>query len=278
MNKKKVKNKYEDNSLSNNNLFNDNIILELNNNNNNLYQNIIITTDSRESKWWRNINKNEGLYLINFNIIYNYESGISTLIYKYIKYNNMFDKFIISYINEIQSKSVFMDWDSNNFIFIIDKILNSYNTWDKEYYKLFINNNEDIENIPLNLIEYLLIISEDGPKYFDINNMINFINYLYQKDNQKILEYYENRNMPYKYSDVYPKNIDNKIISNFIFLVKDIKSLVDKFINININEGPQKWRGQCDLISNNLLMIDKSFRKSMYNHYKKHYNIYNSKI
>ncbi len=70
--------------------------------------------------------------------------------------------------------------------------------------------------------------------------MINFINYLYQKDNQKILEYYENRNMPYKYSDVYPKNIDNKIISNFIFLVKDIKSLVDKFINININEGPQK--------------------------------------
>jgi hypothetical protein len=82
------------------------------------------------------------------------------------------------------------------------------------------------------------MLSKDGPKYLDICNMINFINYLYKKDNNKIFKFYLNSNYQYNEFSGIPDN--NNIIFNFLFLVNNITNLKNKLINLNINEGPQK--------------------------------------
>jgi hypothetical protein len=64
------------------------------------------------------------------------------------------------------------------------------------------------------------------------------------------------------------ENIYN-ILSRFIFLVEDLDKMtyyIENKLKLKVNQGPQKFRGQCSYISHILFSIDKAFRNSMYNH------------
>ena len=49
-----------------------------------------------------------------------------------------------------------------------------------------------------------------------------------------------------------------------MFLIKDLKSLLVKLKDLNVNAGPQSERGKCSLLDANLSRFDESFRETMY--------------
>ncbi len=75
------------------------------------------------------------------------------------------------------------------------------------------------------------------------------------------------------------KDLDNEanikplsIINGCLFVVEDIKKLVESIrkYNYNINTGPQPLRGQVNSINNSLSILDMEYRKSLYNHNNYH--------
>ena len=70
-----------------------------------------------------------------------------------------------------------------------------------------------------------------------------------------------------KYENVY------NMLSRFIFIVGDLDKMENSLENklkLKVNQGPQKFRGQCSYISHILFSIDKAFRESMCNHNRIH--------
>lgn len=55
----------------------------------------------------------------------------------------------------------------------------------------------------------------------------------------------------------------NNIVFRFIFLVKDLKSLLRKLEDLNVNAGVQSLRAELNLRQHNLSLFDRGFRNSL---------------
>jgi hypothetical protein len=117
----------------------------------------------------------------------------------------------------------------------------------------------------------------NGPKYLNVKNMAVLLEKLYKGDLDVLFEElyvneYEKEPAYKKYLNIEDAKVNlrlkhNKnIIFNFVFLIKDLDSLLNNLKHLNVNEGPQKDRGKCNFLNSNLIHIDNAFRNSMYLH------------
>lgn len=231
--------------------------------------------------------KQDGLYLVNFNLIYKrmQENTVScqvfskmpyTLIYKYLNYNTMFSELLVSYIEEVSKYNINMH-NLNNTVFVIDESFKEYSKWDIDSIdEQYFNNKYNYNRHKYNIIKYILLLSRNkGPMYLNIDNIVKLLLLLYNRCNKDIIDFYLKNNIKDKFlRDKLNKGLLNlsgkhneNIIFNFVFLIKDLNSLLSQLKSLNVNGGPQKWRAECDYISSNLSIIDECFRSSMYNHY-----------
>lgn len=144
----------------------------------------------------------------------------------------------------------------NTTIFVIDeefKEFSKLNGSEQDYFysenfeSLFINN-----KVKINQVEYLWLLSSFGPMYLNTDVMYELIDCLFKGFNNKIINFYNINN--FCHVDDYIKNLfkegkykfniydkfNNNIIFNFVFLVKDLDSLLNKLKDKKVNGGPQK--------------------------------------
>ena len=118
--------------------------------------------------------------------------------------------------------------------------------------------------------------------FLDVENISNLLHKLYKGDLEYVVKLYwyinyikngENKDVAALVKalkrgggiqfDLYKRH-NKKIILNFMFLIKDLKSLLVKLKDLNVNAGPQSERGKCSLLDANLSRFDESFRETMY--------------
>lgn len=211
---------------------------------------------------------NEYVYIVIFNKVKIKDKDV--IIFNYIPYNKVFFKLLYIYILLEQYFSITIDsiYSMNkDLFFVVDSSLAkecndiryTYN-----YDENIISKNENFNFI------HLVKLDLKG-KLVDLNfdNMGELIRSLNHQDKVSIINKLNSEITPFiDYEEGYLFNY----ISKFLFLVSDldtfIKSIRDN-IDININQGPQKYRGSINYISHTLISFDKGFRDSLYNHNRK---------
>ena len=210
-----------------------------------------------------------------------------TLIYKYLNYNTLFTVLFLSYIEEVSKYNINLH-NLNYAVFVLDKSLMEDSKWDKDSIdEQYYNNkyNYSKYKYKYNIIKYILLLSRSkGPVYLNLDSLVKLLKLLCKGRNKDIIDFYLKNNINDKFlrdklnqgllnlSD----NHNENILFNFVFLVKDLNSLLSELKGFNVKGGPQKWRAVCDCLTSNLSITDKCFRSSMYNHYI--YYLINNKI
>ena len=143
---------------------------------------------------------------------------------------------------------------------------------------------------PINIIDLYKIIVKGKLHSINLQDMSIIIQLLYEK-NSKLLA-----DKIYSYSDMshHIDKIKNEInqfnncrkdifnvVSRFIFVVSDLDSLTKNIKNlglINVNTGPQSFRGTTSYINYLLITLGKDFRDSMSRHNLSYINKYSNPI
>ncbi len=230
----------------------------------------------------RSILNKDGLYMVNFNILYKKNKGIRiphTLVYTAMRYNPIFTPILISYMEEVKKLNV-KSLHINNVMFVIDSLFKKYDKWDGNDLQVLLESN--ILNITpniynnLNVIEYLSMLSSDGPLYLNMSDMEILISALFKDDLNNIMDFYKRGFCKNSFLDSLIKekkikiNLSNKynnnIIFNFVFLVENLDNLLYKLKKLKVNAGPQSQRGIYNLRHNTLSQVDWAFRRSMFLH------------
>lgn len=224
----------------------------------------------------------EYFYMVVFNVVK--VKGEYTLIYNYIAYNKIFLELMYAYISIEQLAPLLRGKEGymcSDLFFIIEKELYTDNSDMLEI-------KEDLASITfskydLNYLEQywyniiqLFKWSVNGEVLtYNSNNIANLLNILKkdQNDEVKIIKTLNSDldlNVLSSYYKERPKThtIFN-YLSRFVFLVSDLKAFLNVIKlnnNIEVNQGPQKIRGNSNLMSYTLFHIDNGFRSSMYNH------------
>lgn len=234
----------------------------------------------------RKVSENLGIYLVAVRLLNN-DKG--TIIYNYIYYPEIFLETFITYVitrninssryNEwgdtffIINKDVFFknhnfnkfdikDGDYSRFMFSDLSDLNKYFDSIKQYYS------SSITTSLINLINSLTYIT------LNMDELINILKLSVNKDYKK---YIGTILKPFIDSKLFNlDDIDNEqdinLLNCNLFIVNDINTFKNaaKTYNYDINEGPQKWRGQINSMSGLLSSIDSDYRNSLYYHNNYH--------
>lgn len=219
-------------------------------------------------------NNNEGVYLVNFNILYK-NNKPDCLTYSYLRYNTIFTEALVHYIDQFKINNIkFLNLNNRLFVLedsflkysSLERYENAYNYLKLNSYYLTLDN-----KYKFNLIECLSLLSCNKPTYLDLKEISEFIHILYNGNNNKIIDFYKNNStievLKNKWFNINLNEHFNKnIIFNFFFLVKDLDSLLNKLksLNMGVNGGPQSKRAMCSLTDANILRIDSCFRQSLY--------------
>jgi hypothetical protein len=228
--------------------------------------------------------KKKGLYLINFNMLYNKttgESAPSSLVYSYYNYNTMFTVPLIRYIEGITKLNV-KSLGINNSIFVVDKLLEKHTQWDSQSNQEFLRNNTSLI-LPrykhfVNVLEYIKLLSMEGPLYTNMEDMSHLLQHFYFSNLEGVVKYY-NHMLDLKETEqtvtirnfIKDKTLrlhlaphyNRNIIFHFYFLVTDLDSLLYKLKTLHVSGGPQSNRAKISLTDANLTQMDFAFRKSM---------------
>ena len=215
-----------------------------------------------------------GVYLVAFGVLNNDKP---TLIYSYIFYPDLFVDLLLMYLilrNRFRESIIYNRWGT--FYTFIDESLG----YGKEgLIKLLMDS-------PNSFNEYLNLDSHDkdedldffynSKKYIYINNiykMCYLLNLVYSLDNISFIQSLYKEHIPEDKLSSNPKIYTN-LSDNCLFVVRDL----NKFINIikkggiDVNQGPQKWRGQINYLHSFIACLDEDFRDSLY-----HYNLHHVK-
>lgn len=240
----------------------------------------------------KTVSKNLGIYLIAIRLL-NKEKG--TIIYNYVYYPNIFLETFLTYVlirNNIKS----LEW--GDMFYIIDKNIidnnpsanylidtSSSNTLNSDYSRLVFSDLSDLNkyfdsikskrslgldssnSITTNLIN---LINNLTYVTFNMDEVINIINLSVNKDYKNYIQTILNPFVKDKFFhlDDIDNNQDINLLNSKLFIVNDINAFRKeaKKNGYDISEGPQKWRGQINSMSELLSSIDTDYRNSLYYH------------
>lgn len=233
-----------------------------------------------ETKWAEgvsHINKDRGIYMINANIL---KTGKETvLVYNYIKYNSELQLPLLVYISSLQGAF----WGHKNynvgndyFFLLEDKLaINNYisNCFQNIFNNIGAKNTESAESglSVKNIIDVYKLVAEARLLPTSISDISGIVNLAFHKNYRDLTPLITHRyldNAMVKNNITQTFNIDLNVINRLVFIVYDLTIFETKIrdLGININQGPQKFRGQTSSINNTLLNLDKFFRDSLYEH------------
>lgn len=200
------------------------------------------------------------------------------LVYNYIRYNDLFTPALLNYlVNRWRYNSLlFSQWGKYLVIMAVE------DPNKKESY--LANKNENFKEI---LDIYLRYRNNQDPIGF-----INGLTHVTKHDHMSLLidlafkksysEYLKEILTDTTLYNTYVKSFyaDFKVINinllehslYFVTKLKPFLSSVEKR-GYEINQGPQKWRGQLNGLRNKLFCLDIDFRKSLYNHSQYHFKL-----
>jgi hypothetical protein len=232
----------------------------------------------RNSENLLNINK---FYLVMIRVL-NKDSKV--LVYNYISYPYIFYYTFLAFIatrNKYGGINNHVHRQAGDFLSIFEDRLNIGDVKDKLSLS---KDTMNIENIIGNIHRYPYTLTN-----VEVFKLINRLILLVNVDNMSYLtslaldkEYKVFVKEVLSTLDDYRslvKDLDNEvnikplsIINGCLFVVEDIKKLVESIrkYNYNINTGPQPLRGQVNSINNSLSILDMEYRKSLYNHNNYH--------
>jgi len=245
----------------------------------------------------KTVSKNLGIYLIAVRLL-NKEKG--TIIYNYVYYPNIFLETFLTYVltrNNIKS----LEW--GDMFYIIDKNiidnnpsasyqidtsspgvckhasqnsdysrlvfsdlsdLKQYFDFIKSSLNLSLDSSNSITTNLINLINNLTYVT------FNMDEVINIINLSVKKDYKNYIQTILNPFVKDKFFhlDDIDNNQDINLLNSKLFIVNDINAFRKeaKKNGYDISEGPQKWRGQINSMSELLSSIDSDYRNSLYYH------------
>ena len=226
--------------------------------------------------------------LINEKSLYNSQAGpyiifIKTLnknkkqlVYKYVRYNDLFSS-ALSYF-------LFNRWRYNSLLF---------GQWGKYLVTLAIDNKDLKENFLVNYDENFKEILEVYLKYrndpiefiYNLTSVANndkaslLIDLAFRKSySEYIKQILTNTSLYDKYTESFYtdfKVMNFNLLDHGLYIVTDLKSFLSNVEKrgYEINQGPQKWRGQVSALTKKLICFDIDFRSSLYNHSKYHYKL-----
>jgi hypothetical protein len=230
-----------------------------------------------------------GIYLVSVRAL---NKDSKTLIYNYVYYPNVFREALLWFhIAKVDFRNslVYSEW--GDFLTVIDNNLGS----DDMPNKLNINKHNDylIRTIGMNKIGFTYTVNN----YKELFNLINKMNvtledksisYLmdlaFNKQFSEIKDFlfegdsYSLADQTILFNHLNDNSSNAKIVTNLnalnscLFIVNDLNTLVKniKAKGYEMNEGPQKWRGQVNSINNFLYSLDIDFRNSLYRHNQYH--------
>lgn len=236
------------------------------------------------------INLNKGVYIVKFRIL-NKNKDERVLVYNYIYYNHRFYLSLIVFfvLRNYYIRSLgYKEW--GYYSIILDK---EFLTFDnvKHYIGFSGENNEGINENWLfsdiqeqlrsrrsnqDLMFYLELITK-LIYVNDIKKMCNIIEYGYNKDFKNYYKLiYNMTNEEFETMNISIINPNYSILNSSVFIINDLERFIKvlKGFNFNVNQGPQKWRGQINSTSSFLSIVDMDYRESLFNHYVHH----NSKL
>ena len=228
------------------------------------------------------INKHtaDGIYLISFRRL---NKNSNTLIYNYIKYPYLFLGSLIVYL---LLRSYYINYkefsDKRHYFVILDASLTSEYT---DYIRPK-NDNSGINTsyLSTDVNNYLENIGEIS----NINILIELLNHImfvgkiddicYVLEKSVLKEFDMLTRFVfngYNISENLVKYKEDNILNSSLYVVKDLNLLIDSIQKkgYDVNEGPQKWRGQINSISSFLNILDLDYRESLFNHYQYHRSI-----
>jgi hypothetical protein len=108
--------------------------------------------------------------------------------------------------------------------------------------------------------------------------MSSIINMGYNKDYRDFVNFIiKYINPDFSANFIMKDNFTFSILNSTLFVVSDLRSLIKNIRDngYNVNEGPQRWRGQVNSMSSFLSSLDLDYRHSLYNHYCRHQSLGN---
>lgn len=231
------------------------------------------------------IKKDEkSLYLVCFRHVRNNNEDV--LIYNYINYHPLFTIPMLYFILADRSYGKTTS-EMGNLLFLINKDLfinDSENN--KALHKvgdLLNDNNNRI--IKQNFLEHkikdykhALTTMHELNLCCSNDKLLNLLTLAFkQKNHDFVKEVYKTQNTDIKWeinsNDNGDSNVQNNIINGCVLLTDDLNSLVEKLKakGFNINQGPQRLRGQNNTAMHTLDLLDIDFRDALYYHCMYHY-------
>lgn len=240
--------------------------------------------DALEKGYWNNerlLSKNSnGIYLVMFRVL---NKDTNVLIYNYMYYPNIFFICLFAYLivkDKYINSIIYKEW--GDYLTIIDYKFNDSNLEDKFIFNKY---NEHLRKSLYGISKSEYIVSN----YNETFNLINRMTYVadskimselidlaykrcYIEFIKKILGSNNEYNLLEKILENDKEKININIMNSCLFVVQDLSLLIKciKDKNYIVNEGPQKWIGQINSISNFLSCLDIDFRNSLYNHNRYH--------
>lgn len=227
-------------------------------------------SDTENNKY---ISKNLlGAYLVSIRTL---NTEKKTLVYNYIYYDKLFIFCLLYYFifrDECISK-VSREW--GNYLVIADTNISKEKInpliFNKE--SKLVNTLDNIHNYELSL-DQLICIMYRLIYVADYDNMSKLINLMMNRDNTKcIKEIYSTKE--YKIIEK-EKNYYTEVplLDSTLFFVTNLNQFINNIKNngVDINQGPQKFRGQINSSSCFLSLLDLDFRNILYRHNNYHYH------
>ena len=227
---------------------------------------------------------NTGIYLVSVRAL-NLESR--TLIYNYVYYPNAFNVplmwFLVGKV-DFKNSLVYSEW--GDFFTVIDVKL-PYNKFQN---KLDCNNANDylLKIMSIRSFGFTYVIQNYNDLFTLINTMVatvdiesisTLVDLGVRKDYEEFKQFlFEGNHYNLANKSVVFDKMNGKldgnlnVINSCLFVVSDLNYLLKevKSKGYEINEGPQKWRGQVNSMNNFLTSIDIDFRNSLYRHNQYH--------
>lgn len=235
------------------------------------------------------VSKKKGVYLVSFRYL---NKDKNTVVYNYIYYDIVFLYSIINFLPYKNVDSVrYFEW-GDTFVAINEGVFQGldYNdkrlyphvtgSYDPVYSKYLSTSIEDFDTVFDEVNNYYidsqlrLVISAINKlnKLVSNNEMLDIFKYAIEKNSIDFIisilnPLYDAEYIKKKLGDNDQEETFN-LINSCIFVVGDIDLFIQDLIKLgyNVNEGPQKWRGQVNSINGLLTTMDMDFRNSLYNH------------
>lgn len=242
----------------------------------------LLTSDSSNIKPL--VEGKDGIYLVKIKVL-NKNEG--TLIYNYIHYSPVFHKSLLYFIiskKDFNNSLTYSEW--GDFLTVVDNNLCSDCGEDKlelNTSNIYLNRTWGLQgNVEYDIVNYNELFSFINRLLLSGNyeDLASLVHLSFIKDYKGVINlmfggasnYIVGNNIIYWDSIIENELVNIDVLSGCLFVVRDLDGLVDsiKGKGYLINQGPKRWRGQVNSMSNFLSLFDVDYRNSLYRHNQYH--------